>query len=193
MCLLNARLVIATRCYAPRWLITISSPSRTHGTMLNIHITLMAIILTRMETGQRERKAWYSDQCLKIDLTPEGNFMFVKWCVWGIYKKKKQTVIKGNGSKTLYGQSLFPFKCFTIVRLNYKLIKLISILKSFFFGRLTDWLSDWLASSLINRQIDWLADRLANWLTGWLPVNILMNNALVTFLTAFHSTRGRRG
>lgn len=157
--------------------------------MLNIHITLMAIILIRMETGQRERKAWYSDQCLKIDFTPEGNFMFVKWCVWGIYKKNKQTVIKGNGSKTLYGQSLFPFKCFTIVRLNYKLIKLISILKSFFFGRL----SDWLASSLINRQIDWLADRLANWLTGWLPVNILMNNALVTFLTAFHSTRGRRG
>ena len=84
------------------------------------------------------------------------------------YTKNKKTVIKGNGSKTLYGQSLFPFKCFTIVRLNYKLIKLISILKSFFFGQLTDWLSDWLASSLINRQIDWLADRLANWLTGWL-------------------------
>lgn len=191
MCLLNARLVIATRCYAPRWLITISSPSRTHGTMLNIHITLMAIILTRMETGQRERKAWYSDQCLKIDFTPEGNFMFVKWCVWGIYKKQT------NSHKRKWKQNLIWSViisiCFTIVRLNYRLIKLISILKSFFFGQLTDWLSDWLASSLINRQIDWLADRLANWLTGWLPVNILMNNALVTFLTAFHSTRGRRG
>ena len=101
------------------------------------------------------------------------------------YTINKQTIIKGNGSKTLYGQSLFPFKCFTIVRPNYKLIKLISILKSFLFGRLTDWLSDWLASSLINRQIDWLADRLANWLTGWLPVNILMNNALVTFWQLF--------
>ena len=53
-------------------------------------------------------------------------------------QKNKQTVIKGNGSKTLYGQSLFLFKCFTIVRPNYKLIKLISILKSFFFGQLTD-------------------------------------------------------